>query len=285
MDPAEGVVLRRFGRNGQGPGELGNGYLLLSEADEGGGVVILDSANRQIHQYSSMGDWQGSQALTTTLGVGLAQPDVGGSGYLLELLRQRESEWWRELAWVNANTGTSTFFARLPDPSPGAELGGLQRGRALWTVLPDGVVGMWSDRPVVNVYDDAGSLVRRLELPLTRRTLTDQDIEAQVARAGGIARSLRPGPAALTNMLYTVNDTVFGMFFSSLWRAAEDPPVSVGEIYWRLFTIRGEYLGVVRQPEDFKYLGRGDGTMWMSILDELGNPVLQEVVLAPRDGS
>jgi hypothetical protein len=169
---------------------------------------------------------------------------------------------------------------RLPEPQPGAELGSIQKGRALWAVLPRAVVAMWSTVSSVEVHDSAGRLIRTIRLPLTRRVLTERDIAVQVKRYGSMARGLEPGPAALTNMLYAVNDSVFGMLMSGLWGAAEDPPLPDGSKFWRLFSVTGEYLGVVRQPDGFRYLGRGDGTLWARVLDENAEPVIVEFELA-----
>lgn len=85
-------------------------------------------------------------------------------------------------------------------------------------------------------------------------------------------------------MLYQVGDSTFGMLTSRLWRAKQDPVIPAGELLWRLFTVRGAYVGVVRQPPDFRYLGRGVGTIWVRTLDGRGVPVLQELRLVSRGG-
>jgi hypothetical protein len=137
---------------------------------------------------------------------------------------------------------------------------------------------MWAYLPSVRVHAADGSLIREIRLPFTRRVMTPAEIEAQIAQFGEIARGLRPGPMGLTNVLYAAGDTVFGMFLAGMWRAAEDPVLPPG-IWWRLFTLRGAYVGVVEQPEDFRYLGQGDGTFWARVLDENAYPVLQELEL------
>jgi hypothetical protein len=144
---------------------------------------------------------------------------------------------------------------------------------------------MWSDRPSIEVYDQQGRLARRIELPLSRRTLTEADVARERARVGAMAASLRPGSAALTNVLYPVNDSVFGMFTSALWGAAEDPPIPEDVIYWRLFTLRGEYVGFLRQPDDFRFLGVGAGTMWARLLDARLEPRVVELRLERASAS
>ncbi|MCP5116843.1 MAG: hypothetical protein GY953_38955, partial [bacterium] len=224
----------------------------------------------------------GSEALdlSSFAGKGLA---VRGRGFLLESLRVNEDEWHRELDRVDVSTGAIEFAARLPEPPPYGEPGRIQRGRVLWTALEGQIVAMWSDRARVEVYDGTGGVVREIRLPMTRRTLTERDIQQQVEHYGGIARTLEPGTAALTNELYTVNDTVFGMFTSELWKSAEDPPLPVGAIWWRLFSVRGEYLGVVQLPEDFRPLGRSESGLWARVLDDTGYPLIQELELVRRE--
>lgn len=278
IEPETATLLHRFGARGEGPGEIG-GQVFLSETADGS-FEVVDGSNRQIHRYADDGMWLGSERLE----VGGFPLEVRSTpdrrGYLVSLQVSSDAGWWNELVEVRAHHDP-TPFARLPEPSPGAEPGLIQQGGARWTVMPNAVVAMWTTRPSIYVHDAAGSLTRTIELPLTRRNLTDRDIAQQVVRHGGIAARLQPGPAALTNMLYPVNDTVFGMFLSDLWRAAEDPPIPPGNIYWRLFTVRGEYLGVVQQPEDFRYLGLDTGTLWARLLDENLEPVLAELELVP----
>lgn len=282
LDRASGSVLQRFGRSGQGPGELGGG-ILLTEAEDGT-LVVVDASNRQVHRYSRTGAWLTSITMGLDASTGRVGQRPHGGGYLVEVLQGSETAWWRELHVVDAGTGDSEFFLRLPDPSLYAEPGRIQRGRVLWTVLSEGVVGMWSDRPSLKVYGQDGILVREIRLPLTRREITERDIAEQVKRYGGMARSLRTGPAALTNMLYAASDTVFGMLLSGLWRGAEDPALPAGQIYWRLFTIRGEYIGVAQQPQDFRFLGTGPGTLWARVLDGNGYPVIREFELVRKGG-
>ena len=90
---------------------------------------------------------------------------------------------------------------------------------------------------------------------------------------------------ALTNLLYPVKDTVFAMYQSSRWRAAEDPVLPADRMMWRLLAESGEYVGAVWLPEGFTYLGNGVGSIWGKVLDERGIPIIQELELVGPLGS
>lgn len=281
VNPTTGSVVRRFGRKGRGPGELGGRVLLVEARD--GSLDALDGSNRRIHRYTSEGMWLGDDPIEASDLVGKIRRRPGGGGYLTTGLRWSGGRWGRELLLIDSSGSGVRRLADLPAPGPRAGLPGqhIQNGRTLWTVVGSSIVAMWSNRPRVLVYDRDGKRVRVIRLPMTRRRLTDRDIALQVKRDGPMARRiLRPGPIALTNMLYPVNDSVFGMLLSNLWRAAEDPPLPVGRMYWRLFTVRGAYLGTVEQPSDLRVLGEGEGALWVRVLDEAARPVLEEVRLA-----
>lgn len=279
VDPRDGSLVARFGRTGQGPGELLSRIEIAQATD--GTIVVLDADNRQLHEYSEDGTYVASRRLEVDayLLKLLAWPE--GHGYLVELFRRFERGITRELGSVGFASGAVQPFLQLPEPARGSEPGMIQLGRAIWTILGNDVVVMRSDQPFVHIYDHDGVLIREIRFPWSNRIITEADISEQVAHYGDIARSLRPGPAALTNELYALNDSVFGMLLSSLWRAAEDPPLPAGTVLWRMFTVRGEYIGVVWLPEDFRFLGYGAGTIWARVLNESGIPVIQELELVP----
>ena len=243
IDVSTGEGVRWFGRSGEGPGELGPG-VVMTLADSGDRYEVYDASNQQVHTYSDTGEWLGSSSLELDGWAMDLQPGPRG-GALLQSLQRSDEAWWNELKEIQSGHVRSGEFMRLPEPPPGAEPGPIQKGRALWAVLPDAVVAMWSTAPSIAVHDSAGELIRVIRLPLTRRVLTERDIAVQIARHGSIARTLEPGPAALTNMLYSVNDSVFGMFMSNLWGAEEDPPLPEGSIILAPLHVEGGVPSVV----------------------------------------
>lgn len=285
VDPESATARARFGQSGQGPGELGS---RLTLAEVGDHLLVFDMGNRQLHRFSLSGVALSSESVNLSGPAGKALLAPAGDGFLVEGLRSSETEWHRVLERVGIESRDASYLLRLPEPSADAEPGRIQQGRVIWTVLGDAIVAMWSARPEVIVYSPTGRTEHKLTLPLSRRHLTEGDIQRQVSLYGAMAAGQRPGPTSLTNELFAVNDTIFGMLLSQNRRAADDPALPEGEIWWRMFTVRGEYLGVLQPPgdyEEFRVLFSGNGTVWARSLDPNGYPVLQELSLVRRDGA
>ena len=279
LDPDDGRVLARFGRSGSGPGELGPS-LYLSEGP-GGEIVVLDRVNRQHHRFERDGTWLGSDPAAREGGGGRVMRHPTRPGYLLSVYQESGESWHRSL--IHWSPGASSeHLLRLPEPAADARPGGIQQGRPLWTVVGDDLVTMWSSRPVVLVHGPEGRLRREIVLPWSVRELTEREVQEQAERVGALASILSSGRIALTNEFYTVNDSVFGMFQSSMWRPAGDPPIPVGARIWRLFSTSGAYLGALELPDDFLPLGLAAGTLWVRVLDDMAVPVLQEVEVVPK---
>lgn len=276
------AAVARFGTKGRGPGELGQRLVLGEGGDDS--LFVLDLGNGQVHRFARGGEWTSSERIATDRPAIEGALAAGGTEFALSLVTDPERVWRRELVRADPATGTTGPLLALPEAT-GPAAGIFQRGRVLWTTLNSGYVTMWAYMPVVHVHAPDGGRVREVRLPLSRYDLTQDEIDRQIALHGDIARGLRPGPMGLTNVLMAMNDTIFGMFQSGMWRAAEDPPLHDVGILWRMLTLRGEYVGVVSQPEDFRYLGRGDGTLWARVLDERAYPVIQELALERRRDS
>lgn len=285
IDPESATARVRFGRRGQGPGELGSFLTFLEELD---GLLVLDLGNRQLHRFSQSGVALSSRAFVMESGAGKAAVAPAGDGFLVEGFRTSDAAWYRVLEHVEEASGAVSAFLRLPLPSVDAEPGQIQQGRVIWTVLDRAVVAMWSGRPTVLVHSPAGVLERELRLPLSLRHVTESDIQREIELYGALAAGQRPGQTSLTNELFPVNDTIFGMLLSDNRRAAEDPSLPDGEIWWRMFTVNGEYVGVLQPPgdyQDFKVLRSGNGRVWARAFDPNGLPVLRELELVRSDGA
>jgi hypothetical protein len=272
-----GEPLRRFGRRGQGPGE--RGALLFVPQAEGGSLAVLDTSNRHVHRFDLAGNLLSSDPIWRGLYKAVPTPD--GAGFLIETVDSDETRWWNSLLQLSVSDPSPAELLRLPRPAQGSVAGEIQGGRAIWTLLGDEIVGMWTTRSTVTVWNRAGQPIRELLLPLTTRRLTESEIERELAEHGAMASSLETGPTPFTNELWSVDDSTFAMLLSSLRRAAEDPPLPSGTLYWRLITLRGEYLGTAELPEGFRFLGRGSETIWGRRLLPDGLPVIEEYRLEP----
>jgi hypothetical protein len=275
VDPSTGSVEARFGRKGQGPNELQN-ILELAEAEDGS-LAVFDYGNRRVHRYTRDGSELGEHPVDALLVNGEVMRAPDGQSFLAETMRSSEF-YYHDLYRVDFDTGEAERLLSLPDLPAGEEYT-WQSGRALWTALAGGVVGMWGGTTEFSRYAEDGSVRRRVRLPLSKRRLTDDDI-ADIARdAPRAAQSLEPGPMGLTNYLFPVNDSLFGMLTGGMWRAAGDPELPAGVQLWRLFDPDGRYVGVMNSEA---VLGRGDGeTFWIKELDEHFYPIMREVRLVP----
>lgn len=283
IDRASGTVRTRFGRKGNGPGELG-GSLVLAESDRL--ITLYDYANQRIHRFELTGEPVSSVGLGFESTASRVMTFRGTESFLVESLVYRDSVWARELVETDFDGALVDGFSPLPPMPAGVEPGRIQRGRVLWAVVGDRVVAMSSGEPSLEVRDNEGELLRRIELPLSPRRLTERDIAEQVEEYGPVIRRMfAPGPVALTNLLYTVNDSVFGMFLSHVFRAEEESAPDPGVVLWRLLTLSGEYLGFVTVPEDFLYLGSSADGIWARVLDPQGLPLIQLLSIAGPSAS
>ena len=274
-------AVARFGQGGSGPGELSGRVSPLLAED--GTIWMVDHANRKSVRFSRVGEVMEEVPLSG-MSSGGKRVVQAGRGLFIE-----ESDWVepgrfnRKVSKLDPSTGGTISLVTLPEPnqwSPTTGVG-IQFGRSLWTALRYGVVTTRSDRASYWVHQDDGRLVRELRLPLSQRTLSELDITGEIQRHGPIARTLEVGEIAITNELYAFNDSVFAMYQSALWHAAEDPEPSEGMTVWRLISIDGAYKGTFSFPSDFKVLWAEKGVIWGVIPDSTGIPVIQRWVLSP----
>ncbi|MGD8288773.1 MAG: hypothetical protein PVI31_09140 [Gemmatimonadota bacterium] len=274
LDPDTETVLARFGSKGRGPGEVSQ-LLALAEAPDGT-LAVFDYGNRRVHHYGLDGTSLGDVPVGATLINGTSAASPNRSAFLVETYRSQQEVWSHDLRRVDLDTGQDALLLSLPD-LPEGETYSWRSGRALWASLDGGIIGMWGGETSFSVFDAGGTLVREVRLPLTKRELTDREVEDLVRRTGGRLGGLTPGPMGLTNFLFPVTDSVFGMLTGPLWHAEGDPTIPEGVQLWRLFDLSGTYVGVMNRA-DVMARGAGD-TLWVEELDDGYYPVLKEVRL------
>jgi len=272
LDPATGELRVEFGRKGQGPGELGDRLVFMRNGPDS--FAVLDTNNRQVHRFTATGVQQESLPYQPPFTVASGYPMLGVGGLMVSY-----PDGVGSLAAFDSLGGYVATLAPLPEMPSTIEPGVITRGRPLVAALPGSAVTMFSGDPLVRVYELDGD-EREIRLPLSSRRLTNEDIDLAREEVGDyLASSLRPGPIALTNDIQPLGDTVFGLFLNDMWRAAGDPRLPAREVYWRLFTVAGEYLGTLRQPDGFRILGVGDGVVWARTLNDIGQPTISEFEL------
>lgn len=282
VDPASGRAVIRFGRAGQGPGEVGP-YLTFGESASGA-LLAVDFVNRQVHRWDRTGSWVGSQRLEfegrVTTSAWISDAEV----FIVEHVTVGADRLRHEFRLVAPVNGEQRLYGSLSEGLASTLPGGPQMGRLIWQRLGDRVVATRSDQPVFEVLED-GALTRRISLPWSRYTVTEADADALAALYGPEYPRFRTGPTGLFNDLVAVEDSIFAVYQTTVWRAAEDVSYAPGEAWWRLFTTRGEYLGAVPLPDGFRVLGQGlHGTIWVRVLDGNGVPELRELRLMRAGG-
>lgn len=278
-DMDRGAVVARLGQRGQGPSEL-SGSLVAWEDGEGF-LWAMGRRNRRVHRYSPDGSLQSSRQIERRGLLLRALVRPGTDEVYVELfIPPRRQPTAATIARVDVDSGlVQDRLVDLPnDPAPGPGPT-IQPGRSLWTALQSGVVTARSDLPSFRYYSYEGELIREIRLPLSKRELTQADIRRAKDQLGGFARFFVPGPIAITNGLYAVDDSLFGMYQSSIWRAAEDPRLPPGRSVLRLVSVTGEYMGVLWLPREFRLLGSGQGVLWGTVPDVHGVPIIQELTL------
>ncbi len=279
LNAETGAVAARFGRRGGGPDEIQGIPSIWFEAD--GRIRVADMVNLKLLTYSPTGEVLGRQPFIQDR---LFRRDVVQSNAQGLVVEQwyplGNNEWMISLGRLDPETGETRRFVSLPAPPV---IGRIQTGRPIWTAVKGGLVTSRSDKAEFEVFGEEGALVRMIRLPLSRRHLTQAEIDWQIRKFGAIARSLEVGPMAIFNEMYAFGDSIFGLFQSDLWRAAEDPEIPEDQRIWRLISVSGNYMGAFPKPDDFTPLWIGDRTMWGVALDSTGIPWIQRRRLIPPE--
>lgn len=266
-------VVSRFGRRGRGPAELW-GRRLLWEGDDGS-IWILNSDNSRVLRYSRDGELLSTQRFDSDGFLMDLRIQPGTGSIFGEVFVPRANR----LRLIDLESGIHREVIALPELAPDQSVGRIQAGRPLWTVLRSGVVTLRSDVAAFRFFTGSGTLVREIRLPLSKRRLSPLDVQREIAQHGAIARGvLTVGSIAITNGLYTIDDSIFATYHSDLWRAEEDPRIPEDQVY-RLMAVSGDYLGTLSLPDGFQILAGRNGRLWGKVIDTEGVPIIREVLL------
>lgn len=283
LDTKTGEPLSRFGRRGEGPEEISQVGAVWIRDD--GEVAVFDPMGPRVSIFSRSGQLQETGlAQFVAYQVSLAQP--GQPGPLVQRITWPEDQppYFSLHRLLKGESGDDWDYvprqlALLPSRSEGD---GFQDGRPMWTATRGGIIVGRSDQAMFQVLDPNGDPIRRIVLPLSRRELRQREIDEQMRRLGVTQLALEPGQIGISNALYAFGDSIFGMYQSRLWRAAEDPELSEEQRLWRLVSITGEYMGVFERSAGFEPLWfDSDGMVWGVAEDSVGTPVIQKRRLVP----
>jgi hypothetical protein len=293
IDPRLDSVTARFVRPGSGPGEI-DGWAHLWPAGRGA-IRVLDTGNGRISRY----------ALDGRLESELATPDLGHA-YQVKPRRRPLAAfalWWYHsddparylidsLAVIDPATGRHHAILpiwRAPNRADGTPVSGFVTfaPRTLYVPLAVGLITGRSDQGVFRHYSDDGTLLAEIRLPLTRRPVTDEDVE-RIRREIASSPEMRAIPLRnvhthfhITNELYPIDDSTFAMHQGRETRGAEDVELPPGRTVWRLISVRGDYRGTIWLPKGFRSLWSGDRRLLGIAEDSTGAEHLQELSLEP----
>lgn len=295
LNPRTGGVLRRFGKAGQGPGEILDVHSLVA-TDGMGHIRVADRGNNRLDVFSVTGALSSSLALTgfgNARGIGVWHIDPPTEGIIAQVWSVADpstNTLIDSLVTIDWQTGRGHALLALPPRPPRSPNSmNLFAPATRWAVLDGGdvVVGN-TESASYHVLDPTGRLVREVRLPLSAHTLSRDEAAEVLKNFRGQTRSrvevTAPLRYPIANMIYALGDTVFAMYQSSRSRAHEDPALPEGQTVWRLVSTSGQYVGTLWFPIRFLPMWTRGRTILGVQRDSLGVAALQSYSVAPPTG-
>lgn len=301
IPPDRDTVIARFGRTGQGPGEVLSSNGLLSR---GGANTfwLMDPGNQRRSQFSLTGELLDDEPVVLAGNGGLAiqRPTTeevffsrfflserAGSALLTDsvLVFDHAADRARVVAPMPArvasrstNTSPFPYFAAQGAFAPVAS-GGVVVGR--------------SDEAEFRHFSDRGELLGIVRIPMARRAIPLSEKAAMIERmAQEYAAAARATHADLADwlplwsQLWPVGDSLFALEHTEWAVPRGDPVIRSGQRIWRVFSVAGRYVGVIRFPEGFGYPHRIEADRVIGIRrDELGVGTIESYSLTPPRGN
>lgn len=296
VHPERDSVIARFGRSGQGPGEILSSNGLLWPAEEGT-FWLLDPGNQRLTRFSRTGDVVEERVA----------PILGMGGLAVQHPRTHEPYFWRVFADPASGLlsdsvlrmdedGNATPFAAMPPRHPSRE-----RSTSRFPFFAPqgdfaplgtgGVVVGRSDIPSLQHRSAEGELLGILRLDLSPRAIGLSDkpglIEEMAEEYPPAARATVDDLAdrfPLWSRLWAFSDSAFAMEQTRWSHPAGEPPIPSGQRIWRVLSVTGDYAGVVRFPTGFGYpYWIEEGRVLGIRRDELGVASIESYRLSPPD--
>lgn len=298
VHPERDSVTARFGRTGQGPGEVYSSNGLLWP-DEGDGFWLFDPGTRRATRFSRSGEVRDERPAGS----------FGGSGGLAVLHPRTHQPWfWR--VFRDPDTGRLVDSVLRMDsvgdirPVVGLPPRVESRARPM-SAFPffapqggfaplgtGGVVEARNDIPRLTHHDPSGAVAGVVTIDWTARAIPLSAkpgvLEALAEEWPQAARSDLDDIAdafPLWGLLWPVGDSVFAMEQTRWSGPAGEPPIPPGRRIWRLFSVTGGYRGTIAFPEGFGYPYQvEDGRVTGVRRDSLGVAIIESYRIAPPPG-
>lgn len=289
IDSERDSATARFGRPGQGPGEIrsGNGLLWPGEP---GSFWLLDPGNQRTTRFALDG---------TVLEEGPVS--LAGSGGLAKLRpRTHEALFWRN--FLVDSTGliadsVVAFDAATNRAEPVAPMPPRHASRSHnWSafpyfapkgtfapIVPEGVVTGRTDLGELRWFGDDGALRAIMRLPLHTLSLS---LDEKAWMLGEMAQEYSPAARAthedladelpLWSLLWPLGDSTFALEHTRWAHPANDPSPEPLQRVWRVLGVDGSYRGVIRFPTAFGYpYSIEDGRVTAVRADSLGVAIVE----------
>lgn len=266
VSPERDSVVARFARTGQGPGEIWSAGSILWPG-EGRSFWILDGGNSRLSRFSLDGRL-----------LDEARVELPGAGGLVTLRPgTHEPFFWRVfLSAVGPGASLSDSVVRFdPATRRGAPIAPMPPRHPLRTmntspvtlfvpggtftpVASGGVVVGRTDLPRLWHYSDEGALLGIVVLPLEPRPLPGsakpailQEVAAEFPPA---ARwSLDVDQFEMWDHMWPIGDSLVALEHTRWSTPDGEEQIPPHVRVWRLISVTGRYVGVVRLPDGFGY--------------------------------
>ncbi len=171
---ADGRFIRRFGRQGQGPGEFGDIYEATYAAGE---ITVLDGDNHRLSKWDTDGNQVAAFPLFDRALGNLSGLDDGTYvGSYTHYFREGRREGY--MVHIAMDGALLNRIARLPQLGPGTGTFGVPHPRAVFTASRDGSIYMTPGREYeVFAYRPDGEMRWALRSTWKRHTVTQQIVD------------------------------------------------------------------------------------------------------------
>lgn len=284
-------VIARVAPRGQGPGEIWSTNAQIW-ADGDTAIGILDAGTRRVSYFALAGSFLHSRTVDFPGGGGMtAQRPGTGETFAWRYFRDPETGLLSDSVIRLNLAGPAAAVAPLRRdrrPRPPGESRPLFSGSGTFAPIGSGGVMVGTtDVAEFRYFTDAGALTAIVRVPLERRALTLEDERIAREEVGRFAPRLADNLGdhnLLWSRLEPLGDSLFALDQTSLTTPAGEPRIPRDTRVWRIFSVRGHYLGALVLPPGVGPPYWNDGERLMALQrDELGVATIVVYRLEPPE--
>lgn len=310
---ADGQIVQRFGRRGDGPGELLNPYKLFV-GTSGDHLVLWDAGRRKLERLSTSGEHLGAAEVHARNGwvredmrlVSYGEDNKMlrfGDGFVLQVepngLTRSNDYRGSELVMLDSAGANPIpllqFSSLIGTPDEESAVATELVAIPLWTVCGEDTLVVFDPSLLtLHFYDVDGQLTSQRPLPLARRPLSERDIKIYVRHLLG--HEMRSANALETDELDGITDQIVRRERARFSRNAPPGVAILCDAHRRVWVnafsmadhplgysrewyVSGETMKTVRFPSGFRPHVITDSTAFGVLTDDLGVESLARVSL------